>query len=212
MPVSLDESSAEIRVSLVDDHDLMLDGLRTGLQAREGIDVVSTSSSVAECVDAVEAHRPDVVVADYRLTDGTGIDVAHLVRAIAPTIIITGLDRTGLLHEAAAAGCRGLLQKTVTIAELAESIAAVASGASAYTTEDLLTLGSRDLTAVGATLTAREREVLALLGQAATAESIAAQLLLSINTVRKHIASILTKLNASSQLEAVITAQRAGLI
>lgn len=209
---SLDESSAEIRVALVDDHEMMLDGLRTGLQAREGISVIATSSSVAECVEAVAEHRPDVVVADYQLPDGTGIDVARLVRSIAPTIIITGLERTGLLHDAAAAGCRGLLLKTVTIAELAASITAVAAGANAFTTEDLLVLGSRDRTAVGATLTTREREVLALLGQAASAEAIATLLKLSINTVRKHIAAILTKLHASSQLEAVITAQRAGLI
>ena len=212
VPTTVADSSAEIRVALVDDHDMMLDGLRTGLQAQQGIDVVATSSSVTECVAAVGEHQPDVVVADYQLPDGTGIDVARLVRSVAPTIIITGLERTGLLHDAAAAGCSGLLLKTVTIAELAASITSVAAGANAFTTDDLLELGSRDRTAVGSTLTAREREVLSLLGQAASAEAIATQLRLSINTVRKHIAAILTKLHANSQLEAVITAQRAGLI
>lgn len=212
MTAPIDETSDEIRVALVDDHDMMLDGLRTGLQARDGISVVATASSVAECVAAVEACTPDVVVADYQLPDGTGLDVARLVRATAPTIIITGLERTGLLHDAAAAGCRGLLLKTVTIAELAESITVVASGSNAFTTEDLLTLASRERTDVGATLTAREREVLEMLGQASSAEVIARQLDLSINTVRKHIAAVLTKLHSNSQLEAVITAQRAGLI
>lgn len=212
MPASSDDSNAEIRVALVDDHEMMLDGLRTGLQAREGMNVVAAFSSVADCVDSVEQTRPDVVVADYQLPDGTGIDVARLVRSFAPTILITGLNRAGLLHDAAAAGCRGLLLKTVTIAELAESITAVAGGSNAFTTDDLLALASRDSSAVGATLTVREREVLAMLGQASSADIIARQLNLSIHTVRKHIAAILTKLHANSQLEAVITAQRAGLI
>lgn len=191
---------------------MMLDGLRTGLQIRDDMNVVATYSCVAACVEGAERMRPDVVVADYHLPDGTGIDVARLVRSFAPTIIITGLDRAGLLHDAAAAGCRGLLLKTVTIAELAESITTVAGGSNAFTADDLRALASRDLTEVGATLTAREREVLAMLGQASSAEVIAAQLELSINTVRKHIAAILAKLQANSQLEAVITAQRAGLI
>lgn len=201
-----------MRVALVDDHKMMLDGLQTGLDARDGINVVATSSSVADCVEAVERIRPDVVVADYQLPDGTGIDVARLVQSIAPTIIITGLERTCLLHDAAAAGCRGLLLKTVTIAELAHAITTVAAGSNAFTTGDLHTLASRDRTEVGATLTAREREVLALLGQASSAAVIARELSLSINTVRKHIAAILMKLHANSQLEAVVTAQRAGLI
>ena len=191
---------------------MMLDGLRTGLQIRDDMNVVATYSCVAACVEGAERMRPDVIVADYHLPDGTGIDVARLVRSFAPTIIITGLDRAGLLHDAAAAGCRGLLLKTVTIAELAESITTVAGGSNAFTADDLRALASRDLTEVGATLTAREREVLAMLGQASSAEVIAAQLALSINTVRKHIAAILAKLQANSQLEAVITAQRAGLI
>jgi len=197
---------------IVDDHEMMLDGLRTGLQVREDMHVVATYSTVADCIDDVERVRPDVVVADYQLPDGTGIDVARFVRSFAATIIITGLDRAGLLHDVAAAGCRGLLLKTVTIAELAASITAVAGGSNAFTTDDLRALASRDMTEVGATLTAREREVLAMLGEASSAEDIATQLGLSINTIRKHIAAVLAKLHANSQLEAVITAQRAGLI
>lgn len=197
---------------MVDDHEMMLEGLRTGLEACEGITVAATFGSVADCVGVIERVRPDAVVADYHLPDGTGIDVARLIRTVAPTILLTGLERPGLLHDAVAAGCRGLLLKTVTIAELAASITAVAGGSNAFSTEDLLELATRDYVGVGATLTTREREVLALLGQASTAEDIACNLKVSINTVRKHIAAILAKLNANSQLEAVITAQRGGLI
>ncbi|MFK7919167.1 MAG: response regulator [Ilumatobacter sp.] len=211
--MSLDSrSDSNVRVAIVDDHEMMLDGLQTGLQARAGIDVVATAATVATCVSEVERTRPDVVVADYQLPDGTGVDVARRVARTAPTIIITGLERSGLLHDVVEAGCRGLLLKTVTIAELAESIDAVANGANSFSTEDLLALASRTPMDVGATLTGREREVLQLLGQAASADAIADTLGLSINTVRKHIAAVLTKLHAKSQLEAVITAQRAGLI
>lgn len=205
-------SDVDVRVAIVDDHEMMLDGLETGLQARSGIEVVATAATVAACVDIVDRTRPDVVVADYQLPDGTGVDVARRVAGTAPTIIITGLDRTGLLHDAVEAGCRGLLLKTVTIAELAASIMSVARGANAFSNEDLIALASRSAADVGATLTGREREVLRLLGEAESAESIAVSLQLSINTVRKHIAAVLTKLHANSQLEAVITAQRAGLI
>lgn len=206
------QSTTDIRVVLVDDHEMMLEGLRTGLQARDGIDVVATFACVADCASAIDEARPDVIVADYQLPDGTGIDVAQLARSVAPTILITGLERSGLLHDAAAAGCRGLLLKTVTIAELAASIVSVADGGNVFTATDLQTLASQNRSSIGATLTGREREVLALLGEAASAEDIARQLNLSINTVRKHIAAVLTKLHANSQLEAVITAQRAGLI
>jgi DNA-binding NarL/FixJ family response regulator len=200
-----------IRVVVVDDHEMLLDGLRTGLDRRPNIKVVGAVQSVADVLAGIEQWAPDVVVADFHLPDGTGLDVARKVDA-TPTILITGLARAGLLHEAIAVGCRGLLSKSVTIAELADAIDVVARGGSAFSADELQALASVDRTEAGATLTSREREVLALLADARNAEYIAEHLQLSINTVRKHIASILTKLHSSSQLEAVITAQRAGIV
>lgn len=203
--------SPPIRVVVVDDHEMMLDGLRTGLDRRPNIEVVGAVRSVSDFRAALAQWAPDVIVADFQLPDGTGLDVAREV-APTPTILITGMERTGLLHDSIAAGCRGLLSKSVTIAELADAIDVVARGGNAFSPDELQALAAIDRTEVGATLTPREREVLALLAEAGNAEYIAERLQLSINTVRKHIASILTKLHANSQLEAVITAQRAGIV
>ncbi|MFK8024714.1 MAG: response regulator [Ilumatobacter sp.] len=205
------ESSRHVDVMVVDDHQMMLDGLRSGLDGRERLRVIATAASVAAARQHVEAVQPDVIVADLQLPDGSGLDVCRLA-GDAATIIITGLERHGLVRDVVAAGARGLLKKSAPITELAAAISVVAEGGTTFSAHDLRTLTAPDTSHVGATLTPREREVLELLAGAATAEAIAIRLNLSIHTVRTHIAGVLTKLHATSQLEAVVIAQRSGLV
>ena len=205
----------ECRVVVIDDHDMMREGLVLGLEGHDDITVVGSGRTIADYRSSMASWSPTVVVTDYLLPDGHGLEIGRLnssTRPPVPTILITGLERSSLIHDALAAGCQGLLSKTVTIAALADAVLTVANGGTAFPADELLGLAQRDLSQVGATLTPREREVLELLAEAASAETIAETLVVSINTVRNHIRSILTKLHASSQLEAVITAQRAGLV
>lgn len=203
------------RVAVIDDHDMMREGLTLGLDRHDGIDIIGSCGTVTDFAQLVAVWNPSVVVADYQLPDGTGIDIINLVHSLhldAKVIVLTGLERTGLLHDVITAGGDGLLSKSVTIADLAEAVIAVGNGASAFPPSALREWAERDLTDTGATLTPREREVLTLLAQAKSVGTIAEELHVSSNTVRNHIRAILNKLHVSSQLEAVVTAQRAGLV
>lgn len=194
---------------------MMREGLVLGLTSHDRIDVVGSVPNVADYRASYRSWKPDVVVVDHGLPDGTGLEVGRMNTRTTPpirTILISGLERAGLIRDVLDAGCHGFLPKTVTIAQLAEAVLTVARGGAAFPADELRSLTRADRTAVGATLTPREREVLALLAEARSADDIAAELGLSLNTVRNHIRAVLSKLHASSQLEAVITAQRAGLV
>lgn len=203
------------RVVVVDDHGMLREGLTAGLNSHVDIEVIGSSPNIAEFKEAFGAWDANVVVADFHLPDGTGLDILGHVRsqsAETRVIIVTGHDRVGLLHDVISAGGDGLLSKSVTISELASAVIAVGCGASAFPAGALRQWAERDLTEVGATLTPREREVLGLLATAKSASAIATELTVSTNTVRNHIRAILAKLQVSSQLEAVVTAQREGLV
>ncbi len=190
-------------------------GLVAVLSADSRIDVAGTASSFAEVRSALGAWRCDVLVTDYTLADGTGADVARFARSEAPnvsTIVISGQPRARALEEAVDAGCAGFVSKTLSAGELADAIITVARGASVFPVGALRRLSAPDKTRPGATLTAREIEVLQLLSRAVPAPEIADHLTLSTHTARNHIRSILTKLGARSQLEAVVIAVRAGLV
>lgn len=213
--MNLTSIKASHRVVLIDDHDMLREGLTAGLNSHENIQVIGSSPTVTDFVESFQSWDATVVIADYQLPDGTGLDILNHVRSCAGqtrVIIVTGHERVGLLHDVISAGGDGLLSKSVTIAELASAVVAVGSGASAFPAGALRAWAERDLTEVGATLTPREREVLAMLANAKSATSIAKDLTVSTNTVRNHIRAILAKLQVNSQLEAVITAQREGLV
>ena len=203
------------RVVVVDDHDMMREGLTLGLDRHDEIDIIGSCGTVTDFARLVDEWSPSVVIADYQLPDGTALDIINFVHSndlAAKVIVLTGLERTGLLHDVISSGGDGLLSKSVTIADLADAVIAVGNGASAFPPSALREWVERDLTNTGATLTPREREVLALLAQAKSTATIAAELDASSNTVRNHIRAILNKLHVSSQLEAVVAAQRAGLV
>jgi DNA-binding NarL/FixJ family response regulator len=203
------------RVVVIDDHDMLREALASGLNRHENIEVIGSCGSVADFETRIKTWNPSVIVADYQLPDGTGIDIIKNVRARkhdTRVIIVTGYERVGLLHDVISSGGNGLLSKTVTLADLASAVVAVGCGASAFPPDALRAWAQRDLTDVGATLTPREREVLSLLAEAKSASTIATDLELSTNTVRNHIRGILGKLHVNSQLQAVVTAQREGLV
>ena len=203
------------RVVVIDDHDMMREGLTAGLERHPNIEIVGSGRTVADFDASFDVWDPTVVVADYHLPDGTGLDIIHHVRAQTEdtgVIVVTGLERSSLMHDVISAGGNGLLSKSVTIADLASAVVAVGSGASAFPPGALRAWAERDRTRVGDTLTRREREVLTLLADAKSATSIAGALDVSTNTVRNHIRAILGKLRVNSQLEAVVTAQRTGLV
>ena len=204
-----------VRVGLVEDHGLMLEGLVAVLSADPRFEVVGTATSLAEFKTRASLWVAGVIVTDYALPDGTGAEVARHVRSVAPgtaVLTISGVGRPTFLEEAIEAGCAGFVSKVLGSTELADAIMTVARGASVFPVGALRQLASPDLTRPGATITHREMEVLRLLASARSAPEIAELLSVSTHTARNHIRSVLTKLGARSQLDAVVMAVRSGLV
>ena len=167
---------------------------------------------------AVGRLHPDVVLVDYGLPDGDGVSLAARIHRQWPTIkivMVTSLTDERLVLKAVEAGCAGFVTKDRTVDELVAAIQAVADGEALISplmlNRVLRQLRRRD-DRPGADLSAREREVLALVCEGMSNPAIAERLHVSHNTVRSHVQNILSKLQVHSKLEAAAVATRDGLV
>jgi len=210
-----------IRLVLVDDHQLMRDGLRGLLHAEPDLLVVGEASSVAE-VATLEAD-PDVIVCDLVLGDGRGAEVVRVVHERFPEasiLVLTMVDNPSDVQLTFAAGARGYLLKEAAASDLVEAIRRVAAG------EDYLqpslgaalaglrraTAGTAASVSASINLSAREVEVLRLLALGHTNGEIATLLTVSLRTVESHRAHLLAKLGVRTRAELVSYAARRGLL
>ncbi len=207
-----------VKVLVIDDHVMLAESIARILGAEEDMEVVGVAANSADGVRLATETMPDVVVADYQLPDATGAVTATSIRALNPEIkvlILTGHGDDRLLADALEAGCSGFLTKDKAVDELVVAVRQVHAG-EVYILPNmlagLLPRLHRSHRGLGSDLTPREMEVLKLLGEGATNQAIADRLYLSLHTVRHHVQSVLTKLNAHSKLEAVVIATREGLI
>jgi DNA-binding NarL/FixJ family response regulator len=189
----------------------------TLLTTQDDIEILGVAGDVATGRREAAALRPDVVLMDYSLPDGTGIDGAKEIKAELPDariIILTGSTDERILPAAIEAGCSGYLTKTRGIEELIAAVRSAYDG-NAVIPEALLgrLVSTPERTqGPGDDLSDRELEVLTLLAEGVATKAIAEQLYLSVHTVRNHIQRILMKLGAHSKLEAVSIALREGII
>lgn len=215
---SIMNDGAPVGVLIVDDHRMFGESLARLLSDEDGIDVLGVVTTGGEAVDAVDQLHPQVVLMDYQLPDQDGVTVAAQVKGRAPGVMIvmlTGLGDDRVLLAAIEAGCSGFLTKDRAAAEVAEAVRAAAAGEALISPAllaRLLPKLNRTHRQIGADLTEREREILGLLARGLSNRVIAADLYLSLNTIRNHIQSILRKLGSHSKLEAVATAVREGVI
>jgi putative two-component system response regulator len=206
-----------VRVLVVDDHQMFAESLERLIDAMDGMVVTGTVGTVAEARAEAMLTDPDVALVDWMLPDGTGADVARMLREVKPeckTILLTGLSEESIAAAAVEAGCSGYLTKHKAGDELAAAIRAVYRGESLIPPSlvtSVLTRLRPERRRVGS-LTNREIEVLEMLSSGQTNEAIAAQLVLSLNTVRNHVQNILSKLDTHSKLEAVAAAVKQGII
>jgi DNA-binding NarL/FixJ family response regulator len=207
-----------VRLLILDDHEMVVHGLATALGAAEGIEVVDMATTIVDAVEAAKAHQPDVALVDYRLTDGTGAEATRSIRAVSPdtaVVVITAFEGPDIVAASIEAGCAGFLSKNESLGQLLEGVRAAAKGETLFTPEMLAGLVSKlrnPKPVFGHDLSDRELEVLRLLAEGKSADSIAATLYVSKHTARNHIQNVLMKLDVHSQLEAVATALREGLI
>jgi DNA-binding NarL/FixJ family response regulator len=201
---------------LVDDHDVVSESLRRVLGATHDIDVVGVASTVAAATGLAHETRPDVILMDYRLPDGNGASAARVILDDLPDckiLILSGSEFSEGLVAAVDAGCVGYLEKTVGLDKVVAAVHAAASGEVVLAPDDLRRMASRrSLDAGSSKLTPREREILDLLAEGLTNQAIATRLIVSLNTVRTHVQTVLTKVGAHSKLEAVALATKSGLL
>ncbi|GHF67259.1 DNA-binding response regulator [Streptomyces mashuensis] len=209
------------RVLIVDDHPLFRGGLKAALESTGGAEVVAEAATAAEALEAVARQRPDVVVMDLALPDGSGIDVTRRLAGDhpgLPVLMLTMSDDDGSLLAALQAGARGYLVKGAGAGEVLHAVRTVAAGGAVFGPETagrltaLLSGGRRrDAGQLFPGLTAREAEVLELIARGQDNRRIARELFLSEKTVRNHVTHIFDKLQVTTRAEAVARARDAGL-
>ena len=209
-----------IRVLLVDDHRMVADALSEVLAANEDIELLGTASRASEAIAMAAALRPDVVLMDYQLPDQDGVAATRAIKEKRPgtrVVMLTSFDEDAILVAAIEAGCSGFVTKQGALEEVVAAVRLAGAG-EAVVSPDMLArlLPHLHRVRVGdgsmGPLTPREREVLELLAEGISNRAIAERLVLSVNTVRNHVQSVLSKLGAHSKLEAVTAAVRDGLI
>lgn len=218
--------TADIRVLLVDDQELIRYGFRLMLDVAPGIVVVGEAGDGVQAIGAAERLRPDVVLMDVRMPGVGGIEAtARITSAHAATrvLVLTTYDLDEYAFGALRAGAAGFLLKDTRPDDLVAAIRAVHSGdavVSPRITAKLIEaaaphLGLRDGTdeqgALSA-LTAREREIFILVGRGETNGEIAARLHLSESTVKAHIGQVMLKLDLRNRVDAVIRAYEIGVV
>ena len=206
-----------IRIVIVDDHEVVALGLKALLSEEVDFDVVGTATTVAKAQAVVTEMEPHVVLVDYRLPDGSGIDVVSALRATPEppgVVMVTAAADKRVLSQALDAGCLGFLSKNADHADLVASVRAAAKGESHFTPDVVRHLSNVRRFEQFDTdeLSQRECEVLQLSAIGKSPEEIAAELFLSLHTVRNHIRNSMTKLQAHSKLEAVVKAARLRII
>ncbi|MFI1564249.1 response regulator [Streptomyces sp. NPDC020490] len=212
-----------VTVMLVEDHRAVAEGLWALLDEYDDLTVVGWADSVAEAVPMAEQLSPQVVLIDYRLSDGTGAEAAARIRARDPAVVAVFLSADtsdAALLSAAEAGASGYLLKSAGGDEIATAIRAAAAGEILIPARTLMEVLARhrETTRVSdqhaerlGRLTAREEEILVLMTQGLDNRAIADRLTISYATVRTHVRGILEKLEVRSQLEAVAKAFEWGL-
>jgi two-component system response regulator DevR len=206
------EKSPPLRVMLVDDHEVVRNGIRAMLQTEEDIVVTAEAGTVRDAIDEAERARPDVVVMDVRLADGSGIEATREIRTRRPAtqvLMLTSFADDEALFASIMAGASGYVLKQVHSGDLVRAIRAVGAGESlldpAVTTSvlDRLRRGKhlmRDEKL--ARLSPQEERILGLVAEGRTNREIGDELHLAEKTVKNYVSSILSKLEVARRAEA----------
>lgn len=213
----------DIRLLLVDDHEVVRTGLRMLLESQTELKIVGEASTGAEALELCDRLLPDVVVMDLTLPDVSGIEVTRLIKQRLPQVNVVALtihEDQEYFFEMLRAGASGYVPKRAAPDELVSAIRAAHTGevyifptlAKALVNDYLGRTGEQEEAVLSAELTTREGEVLDLLVQGWTNEEIANQLVISKHTVARHRENIMRKLNLHNRSELVKYAIRKGLI
>ncbi|MEL6183713.1 MAG: response regulator transcription factor [Myxococcota bacterium] len=204
-------ASGAIRVCIVDDHPVVRDGLATVLAAAVDVEVAGTAGSCSEAVETLRSHNPDVTLLDFRLQDGTAVDILRDCQEIGLSVTAAVLSSYGGawdIYHCLKHGAKAFLLKEMPSETLLEAIRALAKGLR-FIPPDIAAKASEAMCLDA--LTARELDVLQEMASGLSNKAIAHQLGISEGTVKTHVNNILLKIQAESRTDAVVRAFRFGL-
>jgi two-component system, NarL family, response regulator DevR len=207
-----DKPAQPLTLLVVDDHEVVRQGLVALLGRRPGFQVVAEAGTVAEAIDAARRFQPDLVIMDVRLPDGSGVEACREIRAELPetrVVMLTSYPDEDAVLSAIVAGASGYLLKQVRARDLVSALEAVARGESLLdpaVTGRVLDRVRRIATASEpdelAQLTPQEQKILLLVAEGMTNKEIAAEVFLSDKTIKNYVSSILAKLNLERRAQA----------
>lgn len=205
-----------IRVYIVEDHNVVVEGLRVLLQQEKDISIVGVATTAKDCLDYLSTHRVDIVLMDINLPDLSGVDLCGLVKTKYKQIMVLGLStfNQGIyMNKLMENGASGYLLKNISRQELIDSIHTVNKGGIYFSFEAgkiyKNTLEKQHSLPV---LTRREKEVVRLIAEGLTNVQISRQLFISVETVDTHRKNLYTKLNINNTALLIRYAVENGLI
>lgn len=208
-------AEAPIRVLLIDDHELIRNGLGAVIDLEDDMHIVGTSATVTEGIAAAEDLAPDVVITDLQLQDGTGLDVVRSLRKQSDTVglvVLTMHSGDDQIFAAMQAGASGFVGKDAPATEVIKAARHASVSPKAFVCAGLVGAMMRRQAGESSALTEREHDVLLLLAEGLNAAAIGQKLYLSESTTKSHIARIYQKLGAANRAQALVTAMRIGLL
>ena len=202
-------------VLLVDDHELIRQGLRRAFERSGAFEVVGEAGSVRDAIEAVAQHAPQVVILDVRLPDGSGLDAATKMRELQNDIgivVLTMYAGDEQLFGALEAGASAFVPKDAPSDDVVAAARHAAVSPLSFTANDLAGAMRRRLSPSGPKLSDREKDVLKLLAEGLGVAQISKKLYISESTTKTHISKLYEKLGAANRAQALMTALRLGLI
>jgi two-component system response regulator DevR len=213
--MTTEASSARIRVFLLDDHQVVREGIRSLLETDGGLEVVGEAGTAEEALARIPTARPTVAVLDVRLPDGSGVEVCREVRSRHPEVaclMLTSFADDEALFDAIMAGASGYVLKEVGGSDLVGDIRKVASGHSLLdprlTARVMERIRTRRDSERQEHLTPQEERILEHISEGLTNRQIAEQMYLSEKTVKNYVSNLLAKLGMSRRTEAAVYAVR----
>ena len=217
--------SGAITVMLVDDHPLVLEGLRSMLSTDPGIEVVAQATGGRDAIARAQVVRPDLILMDIRMTDLDGIAATRAIKEVLPetaVVMLTMYENPDYLFEAVRSGASGYVLKDVRRDALLDAVRTVASGGSLLNQQVVGQFMRRLAAEAGRRepggsedaerLTPREIDVLRLIARGYTNKEIAADLSVTVATVKTHVEHIVQKLHVSDRTQAAVKAVTLGLV
>ena len=213
MPPWLNIKTMITKLFIVDDHFMVIEGIRSLLQGEKDIEWMGHAMNASSCLSFLAHQEPDVILMDINLPDKSGIDLCKEVKALYPAVAVLGLstfNQQPVIRNMMDNGASGYVLKNATKEELLTAITTVGTGKTFLSFEAVQSL--RETASEAPVITRREKEVLQLIAEGLTNAEIASQLFISVLTVNTHRKSLIEKFDAANTAMLIAKAAKRGIL